>query len=124
MSHFSVRRLMSNSYQVRTKMRPVENSTRGYIGEMGRAQLRHLAAKEQPAEDGDVVVGLDRLEAARAARAWGNNGDTFRNAMDTDIQEAADDDAEQKKEEGNHSFDCATGEETAQRGARWSVSHG
>src|SRR5882724_11264427 len=57
-SHFRVRRVMSNSYQVRTKMRPVANSTRGYIGEMGRAQLRHLPRRSSQPKTGILSYGL------------------------------------------------------------------
>jgi hypothetical protein len=39
----------------------------------------------------------------------GNDREAFWNARNTNIQETADHDAKEKKEERNHSFDCATG---------------
>jgi hypothetical protein len=38
-----------------------------------------------------------------------NDREAFRNARNTNIQETANHDAEEKKDERNHSFDCATG---------------
>src|SRR5258708_1728438 len=92
----------------------------------GQAAVTAFAAQNQPAEDGNVVVRLDRIEAAWAPGAWRNDGDAFRNARDANIQEAADDDAEEKKEERDHSFDFATDREEAQRGVdgAWRMANG
>jgi hypothetical protein len=38
-----------------------------------------------------------------------NDGETLRNARNTNIQETANDHAKKEKEERNHNFDCATG---------------
>jgi ribosomal protein L12E/L44/L45/RPP1/RPP2 len=61
-----------------------------------------FAAEEKPTEDGDVVVGLDGALAARAAGGGADDGEAFGNAGDANVKEAANDDAEEEKEERNH----------------------
>ena len=80
--------------------------------------------EENPSENRDVVVRLDGRLAARAMRSRRNDGDAFRNAGDANIQEAADDNAEEEKEERDHTIDCATGIEMAQCEGRTGVSDG
>jgi len=70
-----------------------------------------FAAEDEPAEDGDVVVGLDGRLATRAAGGGANDGESFRDAGDANVEEAADDDAEEEEEEGNHWNDFAIGGE-------------
>lgn len=53
-----------------------------------------------------------------------NNGHSFRNARDADIQKAADNGAEEEKEERNHTIDCATPGERPQCVAELAVSDG
>ena len=81
-----------------------------------------FAVEEQPAEHGDVVVRLDWRFASRTFRTRRDDGNSFRNARDANIQKAADTDAEEEKEKRDHSFDCATGGEVAQRGALVALS--
>ncbi len=57
-SHLKVGRLMLNSKYVRTKMAPVRNSMMGYIGEMGRAQVRHLPRSQSHPRIGTLSYGL------------------------------------------------------------------
>jgi hypothetical protein len=83
-----------------------------------QAATAAFAAQQEPAEDRNVVVGLDGLKAARATRAGRNDGQSLWNTRDADIEEAAYGYAEKKEEERNHSFDCAIGAEEAQRGRR------
>lgn len=52
-----------------------------------------LAAQPEPAEDGNVVVGLNRLLAAGAARTRGYDRQTLWNPRDADVQKAAENDA-------------------------------
>jgi len=61
-----------------------------------------FAAEEEPTEDGDVVVRLDGGLAARAARGRVDDGEALGNAGDANVEEAANDDAEEEKEEGDH----------------------
>lgn len=71
-------------------------------------------AQQQPAEDRDVVVSPDGVLAPWAVRPWRNNRNPFRNAGDTNIQEAANDDAKKEEEERDHRIDCDTGAQRAQ----------
>ena len=61
-----------------------------------------IAAEEEPTEDGDIVVGLDGGFAARAAGGGADDGESFGDARDANIQEAANDNAEEEEEEGDH----------------------
>jgi len=83
-----------------------------------------LAAEKKPPEDRNIVIRFDGVAAARAAGSRRNDGNPFRNARDTNIQEAADHNAKEKKEERDHSIDCATGQESAQRQDHRRVSDG
>jgi len=83
-----------------------------------------FATKENPAQDRDVVVRLDGDQAARAAGAWRNYGQAFRNACDANIQKAADDQAEKEKEEGNHRVEFDTDLLAAQCAGKIGVSDG
>ena len=74
----------------------------GIHGGNGQAAMAAFATQEEPTEDGNVVVGLDGDSAARAAGSGADNGEFFRDARDADVEEAADDDAEEKEEEGDH----------------------
>lgn len=59
------------------------------------------AAKENPAENRNVVGGLDPSAAARATRAWVNDGFVARQAGDADVEEAAEGEAEEHGEDGD-----------------------
>ena len=83
-------------------------------GRDSQVAIAAFAPQQQPTQDGDVVVGPDGHPATRAMRGGGNDRNSFRNARDADIQEAADDQAKKEKEERNHRIDCATGREVAQ----------
>lgn len=96
----------------------------GVHGRDRKGAIATFAAKPEPAEDGHVVVGLDGGFAAWAAGAWGNYGFAFGNAGDTNIQEAADDDAKEEKEEGDHWIDFDTVTAVAQRVGMIVVSDG
>jgi hypothetical protein len=61
-----------------------------------------FAAKPEPAEDGNVVVGLDGGLAPGAPRTRGHDGQTLWNPRDADVQKAAKNDAEEKKEGDDH----------------------
>src|SRR5208283_2621209 len=89
-----------------------------------QAAITAFAAKPEPAKNRNIVVGLNRIRAAGATRTGRNNGKALRNAGDTDIQEAADRNAEQEEEKGNHSIECATGEGEPQCARATRVSHG
>ncbi len=80
--------------------------------------------KPEPAEDGNVVVRLDGSEATGAARGGGNDGFAGRNAGDANIQETADDYAEEEKEERDHRNDFDIERELAQCAGRVGVSDG
>ena len=83
-----------------------------------------FAVKQEPAEHRDVVVRFDGCFAPWTTRSGRNNRNSFRNAGDADIQEAADDDAKEEEKEGDHRIECAIGEETAQCAWRGGVSDG
>jgi len=68
----------------------------------GEVALATFTAQEEPTEDGNVVVGLDGSFAARAAGGGADDGESFGDARDANVEEAADDDAEEEKEEGDH----------------------
>jgi hypothetical protein len=57
------------------------------------------AAKEEPAEDRDVLIPEDRLAAIWAARCGTDDGEPFGNAIDADIEKGTDDAAEDKREQ-------------------------
>jgi len=61
-----------------------------------------FTAQPEPAEHGDVVVRLDRGLAAGATRTRGHDGQTLWNPRDADVQKAAKNDAEEKKEGDDH----------------------
>lgn len=73
-----------------------------------------FTAKQEPAQDWDVVVRLDGIEATRATRGRRDDGNIVGDASDANIQKAADDDAEKKKEDWDHKIDCAIDGEEAQ----------
>ena len=52
------------------------------------------ASKDEPAQNGDVVVPADGRPALWAARAWMDDRLTLGQARDADVQEAAEDQAE------------------------------
>ena len=81
---------------------PVSNSTSGYIGEIGIAARPAFSAQPDPGKHWHIVIGLDRRLAPRAPRAGRHDGHPFRNPRDADIQEAANNDAEKKKEGDDH----------------------
>ena len=56
-----------------------------------------FAAQDQPAYDGNIIVGLDRAAATRATRTRRNDRLTRRDARDADVQKAADDESEEQK---------------------------
>ena len=62
-----------------------------------------FAAEPEPAQNGNVIVGLDGRKAARAAGAGRDDGEAFRDARDAHIQKAADHDSEEEEEEEDHS---------------------
>ncbi len=74
----------------------------GVEGRDGKSARAAFAAQEEPTEDGDVVVGLDGVLTTRAAGSGADDGEAVRDAHDANIQEAANDDAEEKEEEGDH----------------------
>src|ERR1700757_2281322 len=74
------------------------------------------ASEKNPAEHGNIVIGLDGPFAARTPGRRRNDRNVFRNAGNANIQEAADNDAKKEKEEWDHRLDCATGGEAPQRG--------
>ncbi len=55
-----------------------------------QAAITAFAAQPDPAKNRNIVVGLNRIQAAGTTRTGRNNGKALRNAGDTDIQEAAD----------------------------------
>ena len=61
-----------------------------------------FSAEPEPAQNGNVIVGLDGRMAARAAGAGRDDGEAFRDARDAHIQKAADHDAEKEKGEEDH----------------------
>ena len=69
----------------------------GVHGRDGLATVAAFSAQEEPTEDGDVVVGLDGGFTTRAAGSRADDGETFRDARDANIQEAANDDAEEEE---------------------------
>ena len=68
----------------------------------GIAASAALAAEPEPGKDGNVVVGFDWRFALGAARAGRHDGQAFRDPRDADIQKAADDETEKKKEGYDH----------------------
>ena len=59
------------------------------------------AAEKNPAEDGDVVAGDDGGAAAWAARARADDGFVTRQAGDTDVEKAAEGEADEDDEDGD-----------------------
>lgn len=76
---------------------------RGNRGVAGTA----IAAKQEPADDGHVVVGLDAGGAMGATGARGNDRSALRNPRDADIQEAAGDESEEEKGGNGHTLTVA-----------------
>ncbi len=74
----------------------------GVKGRDGKSARAAFAAQKAPTEDGDVVVGLDGGFTTRAAGSGADDGEGVRDAHDAKIQEAANDDAEEEEEEGDH----------------------
>jgi len=74
----------------------------GVKGRDGQSARAAFAAQEEPTEDGDVVVGFDGGFTTRAAGSRADDGEGVRDAHDANIQEAANDDAEEEEEEGDH----------------------
>ena len=70
--------------------RPAGSGSRSAAGTTGTIRAG------QPAEDRDVVPGLDRREASRAARVGPDDALLPGDAVDADVQEAADDRARQE----------------------------
>ena len=83
-----------------------------------------FAAQQQPAKYRNVVIGFERRFTAGAFRAWRDDGNSFWNARDANIQEAADYDAKEKKEDRYHRFECAIAVKGAQCEAAEEVSDG
>ena len=71
-----------------------------------------FAAKQEPADDRNVVVGFDSAGALRTAGAGRHDRRAFRNPRDADVQEAADDESEEKKGSNGHIFTVAQPEKS------------
>ena len=63
-----------------------------------RCAAAAVPAQQQPGEDRDVVVGLDRRAAARAVRGRFDERLVAGQAVDDDVQERAEDRAEDSRE--------------------------
>ncbi len=94
----------------------------GVEGRDGKSARAAFAAQEKPTEDGDVVVGLDGVLTTRAAGSGADDGEAVRDAQDANIQEAANDDAEEKEEEGDHGIEFDTDAGASQCAAEHGVS--
>jgi hypothetical protein len=60
------------------------------------------AAKDEKADEGDVVVPLDPLPAPDTVGRRGDNGPAPRQPHDADVEEASHDEAEDKEEDVHH----------------------
>jgi hypothetical protein len=66
----------------------------------GRLAMPAAAAQQRVAQQRDVVVPGDRMAAGRAVRAGPHHRKILRQAVDADVEEAADQQAEQQRQAG------------------------
>ena len=98
-SHLNVGRVMPKAVVGENKESAGKEFDDGVHRRDGEGAGAAFAAEKQPAEDRHVVVGLDGVWQRGQREAGGTMEIAFRNARDANVQEAADDDAEEEKEE-------------------------